>query len=94
MGDVSFIGLLMTLLLMVFFLLQAGLLVRAINKKEKRRIPLYLIGVIATLLVTISVFCESFGIDLGSSFLIICALAMATLFYIFYGIDSLFVVKK
>ena len=94
MSDISFIGLFIAVLLMVFFILQGGLLIRAINKKEKRRIPLHLIGVSSTLLVTIFVFCESFGIDVSSNFLIIVAAITATLFYISYGIDSLFVVKK
>lgn len=94
MSSVSFMGLFISVLLMVFFILEVGLLIRAINKKEKRRIPLHLIGVIATSLVTIFVFCQSVGIDLSSNFLVIGAVIMATLFYISYGFDSLFVIKK
>lgn len=94
MSNVSFMGLFIAVLLMVFFMLQGGLLIRSINKKEKRRRPLHLIGVIATLLVTIFVFCESVGIDVSSNFLIIGTLILAILFYISYGFDSLFVAKK
>jgi hypothetical protein len=94
MSDISFIGLFIAVLLMVFFILQGGLLIRAINKKEKRKFILYLIGVIATLLLTIFMFCQSLGIDLSSNFLIIGALIMATLFYIGYGFNSLFVTTK
>ena len=94
MSNISFIGLFIAVLLMVFFMLQGGLLIRAINKKEKKRIPLHLIGVIATLLLTIFLFCQSLGIDVSSNFLIIGTLIMTTLFFIGYGFDSLFVVKK
>jgi len=94
MSSVSFIGIFIAILLMVFFILQGGLLIRSINKKEKKRIPLHLIGAITTLALTIFMFCESLSIDLSSNFLIIGTLIMATLFYITYGFDSLFVAKK
>ena len=94
MSNISFIGLFIAVLLMVFFMLQAGLCIRAINKKEKGKIILHLIGVITTFLLTIFLFCQSVGIDLSSNFLIIGTLIMATLFFIGYGFDSLFVVKK
>lgn len=94
MSDISYIGLFIAVLLMVFFMLQVGLFIRAINKKENKKVVLHLIGVITTVLLTIFIFCQSVGIDLSSNFLIIGTLIMATLFYIGYGFDSLFVVKK
>lgn len=94
MSNSSFIGICIAVLLMIFCIIQVGLFIRSINRKEMKRIVLHLIGVFVTLLLTIFLFCQSLDIELSSNFLITATLIMAILFYIRYGFDSLFVTKK
>ncbi|MBD7910509.1 MULTISPECIES: hypothetical protein [Clostridium] len=77
-----------------FFIFEASLLIRAINKKIKKRVPLHLIGTIATLLLFVFIIQVTLGVELNSNKFITFTTAVSVMFYIIYGIDSLFVVKS
>jgi hypothetical protein len=77
-----------------FFVLQAALLIRSINKKIRKRVPLHLIGTLTTLLVAIFVIKVTLGAEVTSNTFILITLVASVIFFISYGLDSLYIIKN
>ncbi|MGG7177620.1 hypothetical protein ACQPU1_08515 [Clostridium paraputrificum] len=87
MSNISGVGILLSILVIGLFCVEGTLLIRAINKKK--RLGIHLLGVIATLLISILTVLQSIGINIASPTLAIIAFILATLFFLVLSFDTL-----
>lgn len=95
MNGLSIMGLGLSLILVITFLYQSAMLIRTINKKEKNKIGMYLLGVIASLLLSVITVVTTFNIAITiPGYLYIIACIIGFLFFFIGGLDSVKVEKK
>lgn len=94
MNNISVVSVMICLFMLGFFILQAALLIRSINKKVRKRVPLHLIGTLTTLLVAVFVIKVTLGSEVTSNTFILITLVASVIFFISYGLDSLYIIKS
>lgn len=83
------------IVVIALFIIEALQLIQAINRKNKSKMFLHILGVVSTLLVTVFTVSSAIGYEITSAPVVITTFVLATVFFIALSIDTLKVsIKK
>lgn len=89
MEDVSIIGLIISLVISILFLIELVFFFSSFNRRKRAYIPLHLLGVIATFWVALFTVTSSIGVGIDSKYLITSVVVLAGIFFVAAAIDSI-----
>ena len=85
----SKVGMLFSALMIFLVLAELAMVIRSINTKNKRKSWLHLLGLVASSFVSIFTITSSLQIDFKSPKLAIVTFILATVFFIWFSIDTI-----
>ena len=85
----SKVGMLFSALMIFLVLAELAMVIRSINTKNKRKSWLHLLGLVASSFVAIFTITSSLQIDFKSPKLAIVTFILATVFFIWFSIDTI-----
>lgn len=94
MENISLIGLIISCVVSLLFLIELVLFFASFRRGKRGHLPIHLLGVITTFLVSLCTIATTFSIAIESSFLIKAVIVLAGIFFIVAGINTLIVEKK
>ena len=94
MDNISILGIILSVVIVSLFIIEFLLLIKTLKLKQKNRIGLHVLGVVSTLLVSIFTVTSTLKIKFQSSNMAMATFILASIFFIYLGVDTLIIEKK